>query len=329
MTTDPTHPAVKPWYRPFTLWLGLLIIAAAEVMLLLDVQLSGRGVVPRDIALADLADPATAVGWAGRWFAVNVTPFCWVGYLLLMEGLLTRLGWRSGRRGSAIRQRPWLFVIAWLTSVPVWCFFDWVNFYFLDAWRYHGLPPFWWQRYLGYLIAFGAISPAMFLAAQLYQQFGLRRLRTRGQGLGRAWQVGAFVFGIAAVILPFVIGDPRGVLLLWVSIIFLLDPINWWCGRPSILRDWSEGRWGRTVSLVLGGATCGFLWEFWNYWALTKWTYHLPFLGTLESYRYFEMPWVGFVGFLPFAVECWVALQTICLLLPGITEPLPSENDIL
>jgi hypothetical protein len=329
MTTDPTHPVVKPWYRPLTLWLGLLIIAATEIMLLLDVQLSGRGVVPHEIARADLNDPTTALGWVARWFALNVTPFCWVGYLLLMEGLLTRLAWRRGRRGSAIRQRPWLFAVAWLTSVPVWCFFDWVNFYWLDAWRYYGLPPYWWQRYPGYLISFAAISPAMFLAAQLYQQLGLRRLRTRGQGLGRAWQVGAFVFGIVAVILPFFMQDPRGVLLLWVSIVFLLDPINWWCGRPSILRDWSEGRWGRTVSLMLGGATCGFCWEFWNYWALTKWTYHLPFLGALEHYRYFEMPWVGFVGFLPFAIECWVALQTICLLLPGVSEPLPGEDDVL
>jgi len=45
------------------------------------------------------------------------------------------------------------------------------------------------------------------------------------------------------------------------------------------------------------------LWEFWNYWALTKWTYTVPFFGNVKI---FEMPVLGFLGFPPFAVECWV-----------------------
>ncbi len=86
---------------------------------------------------------------------------------------------------------------------------------------------------------------------------------------------------------------------------------------------------------MAGGATCGFLWEFWNYWAAAKWTYDLPFLGPLEDYRYFEMPWVGFSGFLPFALECWVVYQTVLLiagrLLPRrrLVEPLPDDDAIL
>ena len=75
------------------------------------------------------------------------------------------------------------------------------------------------------------------------------------------------------------------------------------------------------------------LWEFWNYWAIAKWTYQLPFLGALEQYRYFEMPWVGFVGFLPFAAECWVVLNTIIAVLEKsrlrVAEPLPDEVAVM
>jgi hypothetical protein len=55
----------------------------------------------------------------------------------------------------------------------------------------------------------------------------------------------------------------------------------------------------------------GLLWEFWNYAAVAKWTYNLPFLGPLERLRYFEMPLPGLLGFPPFAIECWAAFQTI------------------
>ncbi len=87
------------------------------------------------------------------------------------------------------------------------------------------------------------------------------------------------------------------------------------------------------MALMAGGLTCGFFWEFWNYWAAAKWTYTLPFLGPFEQYKAFEMPLLGFLGFLPFALECWVALQTILLLMQKmrlpLAEPLPDADTLL
>ena len=59
---------------------------------------------------------------------------------------------------------------------------------------------------------------------------------------------------------------------------------------------------------VCAGGACGLLWEFWNYWAATKWTYTVPYLGGVKL---FEMPVLGFLGFPPFAVECW-AMYVFC-----------------
>jgi hypothetical protein len=54
---------------------------------------------------------------------------------------------------------------------------------------------------------------------------------------------------------------------------------------------------------LLGGLVCGILWEFWNFWARTKWIYAVPILSEIKI---FEMPVLGFLGFPPFAVECYV-----------------------
>ncbi|MCE9591320.1 MAG: hypothetical protein K8S99_12440 [Planctomycetes bacterium] len=333
MTDAKPRAAGGGW--PVTLWVGAAVIVLAELLIYMDVRQRGGLVVPTPDGLS-IPPPDAAFGALGviaRYVAINMTAICWMGYLALFDGLLTALARRRHDPGiSSIRARPNRFIVAWLTSIPVWCFFDWVNFYYMDAWRYHGLPPQAWQRYVGYFIAFAAISPGMFMAAQLYQYCGLHHLRTGPVRIPAPLRGAAVLLGAVFAAYPFFVREPVANLTLWVSLMFLLDPLNHAMGAPSIVGDWMAGRWGRTVSLMAGGATCGFLWEFWNYWALAKWTYHLPFLGGLEGYRYFEMPWMGFQGFLPFAVECWVVLNFFEAVLSrvgvGLAERLPDDKAV-
>lgn len=329
-----TMPGLKrqnSW--PATLMIGVVTILVSETLLFIDVSMRGWAVVP----YTELPEPTGVLQTLGRWVAFNITPLCWVGFLFALDGLLTLLDTRtpaaSTSIASPIRRRPYRFILCFLLSVPIWSFFDWVNFSFVNAWRYHGLPDNLVHRYLGYFFAFGAILPAMFLAAELYQKLALRRVLTRGLRIGLPAQILFVGTGVALIVFPFVVRDPVGSLTLWVGVILLLDPVNHWLGAPSIIGDWRSGRWGRTLALFAGGATCGLLWEFWNYWAAAKWTYHLPFLGTLEEYRYFEMPLAGLFGFLPFGIECWVMLQTVVLMLGRIgfrfLEPLPDDDSVL
>lgn len=394
---------------PLTLFFGVALILFCEVFLFIDVQARGGAVVP--LGPGEFIRPAqTTFNHIARWVALNITPLCWVGYLFTFDGLLTRLARTRGDRTiSSVRARPHRFVVAWLTSIPVWCFFDWVNFARMEpsAWQYHNLPAVFGQRVVGYFIAFAAISPGMFLVAQWYQHLGLFKWRRTGDersnraawlltvgvcvllalialkamahhsrfaGQGGAIAIAActllapalvalavtrcvfatsFAFGVSFVTFAVGVRDPIGNLTLWVGLIYLLDPLCYWFARgggggsgpsrtrgsalapivPSLIADWRAGRWGRTAALMAGGATCGLLWEFWNYWAITKWSYNLPFLGELERIRYFEMPVPGFLGFLPFAIECWVVLNAIvlvlCKLRLRVAEPLPDEHAIM
>jgi hypothetical protein len=94
----------------------------------------------------------------------------------------------------------------------------------------------------------------------------------------------------------------------WLGFIFLLDPINARLGGTSLFADWHAGRFDRTVNLALGGVLCGVLWEFWNYWAHAKWHYTVPIM---ENLKIFEMPVPGYLGFPPFALECFTMYELV------------------
>jgi hypothetical protein len=293
---------------------GLLIMILLELILLLSVQHIFTG------------------PWAtfGRLIRTNFTPLIWSGFLVFLIGALSchdQLNWSKAYR--------FRLLALWLWSVPAWCFFDWINFYFmvdpatgLHAWNYHGIPANYFDRFAGYLLAFAAIAPAMLLTSELWMRGGLQKWNTRhGVRISRGVQISCLLLGLVFFAGPFVEHSAIADLMLWVSLVFLLDPINYWCGRPSVIGDWIAGRWGRTFALMFGGLTCGFLWEFWNYWALAKWTYHLPFLGYWEHIRYFEMPVPGLLGFLSFGVEIWVMWQFSLPLLGRFVEgELDSEE---
>ena len=165
------------------------------------------------------------------------------------------------------------------------------------------MPPNFSDRFLGYLIAFGAIAPGMFLTAEVLQRAGFLHARINrpmrgGQASGRK-HLPLSCFWWACCWLPcrcwsadrrrtWPSGSARGPCS--------IRSTGGWAVR-RIVGDWFAGRWGRTLALGAGGLACGFLWEFWNFWAGTKWVYHLPFLGGWEGVRYFEMPVFGLIGF--------------------------------
>ena len=315
---------------PWTLWAGLAYVIACEVLLFSDVVLSGRGPLHDHQQILDLLvqDPPTAYGRLARWVAVNMTPLVWVGFVLMLDGVLAMQD-KDGL--SPARRRPHHFTLLCLASVSIWCLFDWINFYFIRAWVYIGMPPEnFYDRYWGYLLAFGTIVPGMLMSGQVFLNLGWFDWARSGHWRMPRWAKWlALVVGAAMIVWPFVHPDPVTNLTLWTALVFLLDPINQKLGRPSMFRDWQAGWYGRTLAAFAGGLLCGLLWEFWNWWALAKWTYHLPFLGAAEHFRYFEMPVIGLIGFIPFGLECWVMWQTIRIPLDGLAEPLPDERSLL
>jgi hypothetical protein len=90
--------------------------------------------------------------------------------------------------------------------------------------------------------------------------------------------------------------------LVWLSFFLILDPINYMHKQPSIIQHWKDRKLAIPFTLAVAGLIIGFFWEFWNYWAIPKWTYTIPYLGFLKI---FEMPILGYLGYIPFAFEIY------------------------
>lgn len=235
------------------------------------------------------------------------TPIAWTGYILLADAVV----WK--RRGASwLRNHPAELLFVTCLSVPLWVVFEMYNKYSLKNWYYIGLPENLLLRYAGYAWAFATIWPAIFETADLVSSVRDRRApaeRTESpvpQPLGAmGWMsVGA---GALMLTLPLVLrSHPIATYLaapVWLGFILLLDPLNARAGSESIIGDWRRHRTGRLINLLAAGLICGVLWEFWNYWGGTKWFYNVPILPDVKI---FEMPILGFGGFPPFAVECFV-----------------------
>jgi len=256
---------------------------------------------------------AEALLWAGhplvgRWF----TPIVWTGYVLLADGLCARLTGRSYLTTNRVEG-----VLVALASIGGWWLFEWYNaprFWRGGAdlvglwWHYHAMEPNLWLRRIGYDWAFATIFPALFLTAAILRASLFRDCRIRPWRPSRGVLNAAVVLGAVACALPLAMPSPWLVPLVWTGWVLLLEPLNARAGRPSWLADLARGDASRLAALLAAGGVCGLLWEFWNYWALTRWTYTVPLVG---EPRLFEMPLAGYLGFFPFALECYATYHFI------------------
>jgi hypothetical protein len=259
--------------------------------------------------------------FVGHWF----TPIVWTGYILFVDALVFKIKGRS----LLVNDRLEFLVLA-VISIGGWWLCELYNaprFWNSNLelwWHYHNLEPNPYLRRFGYDWAFATIFPLQFLTAELFGLTLFKRLANRrAVTLNRQVLIVLVIIGFAAVIGPLIVPSVWLAPVIWLSFILLLDPLNALRGWPSITTDLARGDWRRLVSLLAAGLVCGLLWEFFNYWALSKWTYTVPYLG---SVKIFEMPVLGFLGFPPFAIECWAMYIFVrSLLSPRASQTANSE----
>jgi hypothetical protein len=237
---------------------------------------------------------------AYTWF----TPIQWTGYILFLDAVLVR------RRGeSFIFDRTGEFIFLLVMSVACWFLFEAYNLH-LQNWEYRNLPKNLPLRMVGFFWAFATIFPGILMTSEVIDTTGLfRHARfspvAMPQWIHRLLLITGALFCTIPVLVPAAIAKYLFAFV-WVGFVFLLDPLNYRLGMPSLLRELEKGSIQKLLSLFLAGLICGLLWEFWNYWAHAKWVYTVPYLNRPKI---FEMPLYGFLGFLPFAAECFVMWQ--------------------
>lgn len=251
-----------------------------------------------------------------RTISVWTTPICWWGYILFVDAVIFRL-----KGSSLISTRTGEFFLQLLLSIGFWLIFEIYNLH-LQNWEYHGLPENPVIRNLGLALSFATIMPGIFQTAELlatlkvFQGFKTSPLRVTNRII-----YGGMVLGFLFLIIPLLVSQHHARYLfafVWTGFVILLDPVVYSSGGNSLLKDLEEGFLERILCLFVAGYICGFLWEFWNYWAAAKWVYIAPFTAGVKI---FEMPLAGFFGFGPFAWEYFVMYNFVRLFIRRNTGP--------
>lgn len=235
--------------------------------------------------------------WRKAWFLADFQFFfLWLGYILTVDGLVVV------RRGSSLLTRdPWAFAVLFAIAAPVWWLFEFFN-RFVQNWHYLGAETYSRTAYVTLAtISFSTVIPAVFESAELMASFGFMQRFRRGPVVRatRPVLMGAVTFGVLSI--PLFILWPRYAFpLVWTCLFFILDPINYRLGWPSITAWVSRGDWRPVAALGCGVLLTGFFWEMWNFYAWPKWVYTVPFV---DFWHVFEMPLLGYGGYLPFSLE--------------------------
>lgn len=230
-------------------------------------------------------------------FANWYFPIVWFGYILIIDAAVYKL-----RGNSLISNRFPQFLGLVVISMLFWWIFEFVNIP-IKNWSYSGLEGLSAGKDLFGYLSFATVLPALFETSELIRAIHLfdnmklaRKHKITKRFLHLMIALG-IVFFMAPIFLP-----KFAFPLVWLSFFLILDPINYLHKQPSIIGHLKDRKLAIPLSLLMAGIILGVLWEFWNYWAIPKWTYDIPFVG---FFKVFEMPLLGYLGYFPFSFELY------------------------
>ncbi|HIH14546.1 MAG TPA: hypothetical protein HA224_04830 [Nanoarchaeota archaeon] len=234
-------------------------------------------------------------------FASWYFPIIWFGYIFLIDSLVYKL-----RKHSLMHNDRTQFLFLMFLSAIIWWIYEILNIS-TSNWIYVGedglTSPITLFIFAKRTLAFSTVLPAFFETFELFKTLNLfsHAHLKKAHKITKTFlfmMVGFGVFSLAAQIIAPKIFYP----LIWFAFFFILDPINYLHKQQSIIRHLEDKRLQIPAIILLSGITLGVLWEFWNYWAMVKWTYIIPYVGFLKI---FEMPILGYLGYLPFALSLY------------------------
>jgi len=317
---------------PFS-WPVLLLLSS--FVLLVVVPVARRVLVScRRAAVRPRAGHLPGWGWAGIiltglswWLAWTRQPWftllqaytffpLWLGYIMTINGLAM---FSHGR--CLLADRPRTLLALFLASAPFWWFFEYLN-RFVANWHYHGIEGF---SSLGYVLhatlCFSTVLPAVASTADFLAGFSPCWQALAGRRpIGFSRRAGVAILAVAALGL-FLVGilPTYSFPLVWLAPGAVIVGLQCATGRRTALHCLKTGDYRPVVIWPAAALLCGFFWEMWNMGSLAHWEYAIPFV---DRFHLFYMPILGYAGYLPFGIECLVAVDLVdrWLSCPGTTN---------
>ncbi len=239
--------------------------------------------------------------WFQDWQGFTFSPI-WIGYIILINA------WTFRRTGHCLLlDRTKYFAWLFLLSAAFWWYFEYLN-RFVQNWRYIGLSEFTPLEYFIYAtMPFSTVLPAVLSTSQWLASFprltgalqGPMPIRVRH---GRILAV-AILAAASAGLTGLGVWPNALFSLLWIAPLLVMGSLQVLFGGASPFTELRHGDWRAVWLPALAGLACGLLWELWNSKSLAHWQYAVPYV---HRFSLFEMPVLGYAGYLPFGLECAV-----------------------
>jgi hypothetical protein len=225
----------------------------------------------------------------------------WFSFILVVNALCYRKS-----RYCMMINRPGYFLLLFPVSAMFWWFFEYLN-RFVQNWHYVGGDFTPGEYFLYATLSFSTVLPAVLGTRDLilnsswiekgFKSFlKINKVKYKPAAITCLVLSGVGLLGVGVwpdYLFP----------LLWISPFLILISIMTLFGENHVLSDIAGGDWRIVISSALAAFICGFFWEMWNYYSLAKWVYSVPFV---HRFQIFEMPVLGYAGYLPFGLECAV-----------------------
>lgn len=245
----------------------------------------------------------TRFSWFVDFQGLTFTPL-WISFIVLLNALTYQ---RTGR--CLLLNQHKLFLSLFLWSAIFWWYFEYLN-RFIQNWRYIGLEPMTALYYTVHsTLAFSTVLPAVLSTCHLLQTFSSFAYREDSYSLviSPPRKIAWLLLALSSLgLLGLPVGPNFFFPFLWIApLLFLLGiQIGW--GESRLVAALSKGDWHVMVLPACAALLCGFFWEMWNYYSAAKWVYAIPWV---DRFHLFEMPILGYAGYLPFGLECVVAVE--------------------
>jgi hypothetical protein len=231
-------------------------------------------------------------------------PIAWWGIVLALDGAV------RARHGSSPFARPGEFVACALASVAFWDAFELLNLRLHDWW-YVGVPRSAAAGAVFSALSYATVLPAVRLALALVAPTpGRERIVAVPARPGSTVLLAGAGFAmLAAAIAAPGVAFPLAWIFLWP----LCEAAV--AGRrddeprlASPLQALRAGRRDLPLRALAVALPFGLAWESLNWGCARGWVYTVPHF---ETPKLFEMPLAGYLGYLPFLLECAAALALV------------------
>ena len=245
-----------------------------------------------------------------EWFSslqlYTFTPL-WLCYIVIVNAITFK---RIGR--CLLVNDPKYLLGLFILSSLFWWYYEYLNGY-IRNWYYVGLTELSSTEYaIHSTLAYATVLPAVMSTLALlntfpklsrpYENFISVNITSPKSRVFAYYLCGCVILGFAAT-------HPEQLFMfVWIAPLFIIVGVRYLLGQATVFSSLANGDWRPLILPAIAALICGFFWELWNAHSLAHWEYNIPYV---EKFYLFEMPVIGYAGYLPFGLVCLAVAELV------------------